>query len=214
MIGYYPKDNVKQNIVDAETRDADIQFSQEILEYYKNGFRSTLRTENPEWYNFAEKIVYMPAVKFNGGANLKYMFSGTDVGEPMLRVFPPSDANVSNMTYMFYGCHNLESVGLLNCVDVYTINTMFGGNYNLRYLGGFKNLGNNINTNSSLANGTLDFRAATKLTKESILNVFNTIGTRGPSAKQCTILLCETCLQELSADDIAIATNKGWTVSS
>jgi hypothetical protein len=85
---------------------------------------------------------------------------------------------------------------------------MFSGNYNLKDLGGFINLGSKlIGTNA-----VLDFNNSNLLTTTSVLNVFNTIANVG-TTKTCTIRLHQDVLNKLTADDIAIATNKGWTVS-
>ena len=212
LLGWNTKDSIAQNIIDAETRDSDIQVSQEVLEYYKNGFPGYDINNfwDSQWESFRENIVYMPAVRFDNGVSLKNMFNGSSP----LRVFPPSRASISNLQGTFYMCNNLESVGLLECGNTYTIRDMFWKNYNLRHLGGFNNLGNNIDTLSTLANGTLYFKDSLKLSKESLLNVFNTIGTKGPRAEQLTIYLNEIHLALLTDEDIAIATNKGWTVTS
>ena len=59
-----------------------------------------------------------------------------------------------------------------------------------------------------------DLSSATKLTHESLMNVINNlydIKTKGCNAQP--LVLGSTNLAKLTAEEIAIATNKGWNVS-
>ena len=184
------------------------------MEYFKDGFDVT----DTVWTNNRDKIAYMPVVNVSSTYSMATMFGGyayQTTGRPIIKVFPPLNTTyVTNMKNMFMHCSSLESIGLLDCSRVTTINGMFMYNNNLRHLGGFLNLGQSINTSSSLANGTLDFRSAKLLTKESVLNVFNTIGKKGSNAEQLTIYLSSDTMSLLTSDDITIATTKGWVITA
>ena len=72
----------------------------------------------------------------------------------------------------------------------------------LTYLGGFKNL--HISVNSGFIEDCAD------LTVESLMNVINNLGT----AYNGTLCFGSINLSKLTAEQKAIATNKGWTLTS
>ena len=121
-------------------------------------------------------------------------------------------SNVTNMSNMFNNCSNLTSLPLLDTSNVSTVSYMLMFCSNLTNIDGFANLGarftgTSFNHNLSLSNST-------KLTKQSCLNIFNTIyDMTNTSVTDAKITLHATTKALLSADDIAIATNKGWTIS-
>ena len=135
--------------------------------------------------------------------------------------------NVTNMGNMFYNCRSLTSIPLLDTSKVQDMNNMFSGcnsltsiplldttnstnmSYffgfdnlnNLTYLGGFKNLSISINS--------YFLERCPNLTVESLMNVINNLAT--VSGKSLSI--GSTNLNKLTAEQIAIATNKGWTLT-
>ena len=86
----------------------------------------------------------------------------------------------------------------------------------LTNFGGLENIGEAYSTTQS-ANYTyysLVLNQSSKLTHESLLNVINNlydIKTKGCNAQK--LVLGTTNLAKLTAEEIAIATEKGWTVS-
>lgn len=88
---------------------------------------------------------------------------------------------------------------------------MFSGCSSLVNLGGFYNLGSHL-TSTSSGRSYLDLSASSVLTKESIMNVINNLAT--PPSITATLKLSATSYALLSADDIAIATAKNWSVTS
>ena len=211
QIGWTIDDAVKQNEIDKSITDKDVEYSKMVMEQFKDGFSDTL------WDKLYPNIVYMPIVDLSSQTNLNALFGGykyQSTSRPVLRVFPSIDTrNAQDMEYIFSFCSNLESVGLLNCERVRSVKGMFMYCYKLKHLGGFKNLGYSISTISSLADGNLDLRESPFLTTESVLNIFNTIASVSTS-KKCQITLHTNVFQTLNDEDIAIATNKGWTISS
>ena len=112
-------------------------------------------------------------------------------------------SNVTSMSYIFDGCSSLTSIALLDTTNVTNMNNLFGWNTmnKLTYLGGFKNL------SASVTSSFLD--QCPNLTVESLMNVINNLAT--VSGK--TLKFGSTNLNKLTAEQIAIATNKGWTLT-
>lgn len=118
-------------------------------------------------------------------------------------------AKVTNMGGMFYGCSKLQSIPLLDASNVTSMGTFFGySNINtLTDLGGFKDL--KISITSCFLERTPN------LTTDSLMNVINNVydltanGLSGKSLK-----FGSTNLNKLSAEQIAVATAKGWTLTA
>lgn len=125
-------------------------------------------------------------------------------------------SNVTTMYAMFQYCPNLVTVPKLNASKVVIIANMFGNCNNLTNLGGLENLGQAYDTTKSAnySNYTLDLSTSNKLTHDSLMNVINNlydIKSKGCNAQ--SLVLGSTNLAKLTAEEIAIATNKGWNVS-
>lgn len=123
---------------------------------------------------------------------------------------------VGYLTQMCYGCTKLISVDGLEASGVSIVANPFSGCTNLENLGALKNLGKSFPTTSSAnyGNHTLTLTQSTKLTRTSLLAVINglyDIKSKGCQTQQ--LVLGTTNKNKLSAKEIAVATNKGWTVS-
>ena len=86
----------------------------------------------------------------------------------------------------------------------------------LKNLGGFENLGMAYETSQSAnySDYTLDLRDSKNLTHESLMNVINNlydIKTKGCNAQR--LILETTNINKLTSEEIAIATEKGFSVS-
>lgn len=122
----------------------------------------------------------------------------------------------TNFASMFRGCANLETIPELDFGNATTINDMIATEKNLVNLGGFKDLGKAYSTTTSA--GSYAYRLimynATKLTYESLMNVINNlydIKTKGCNTQYLQIGSINK--QKLTVEEIAIATEKGWTIS-
>lgn len=96
------------------------------------------------------------------------------------------------------------------------ISNAFYSCFSLENLGGFLNIGQAYSTTQSanLSVCTLDFSTCPNLTHDSLMNVINglyDIATKGCNSQQ--LVLGDTNIAKLTAEEIAIATEKGWTVS-
>lgn len=139
----------------------------------------------------------IPFVYTSGVTNFELYCAGTKIKE-----FPLIDmSSATNASNIFNSCTLLETIPLLDWKNiVYTTNT-FKNCTNLKNVAGFKDLAVGI---------YLAF--SPNLTRESVLNIFNNIADISGRTTQ-NISLHSTVYDLLSAADIAIATNKGWTVT-
>ena len=110
-------------------------------------------------------------------------------------------SNVKSMSSMFGGCRSLISIPLLNATKVTDMSGILSACESLTYLGGFKNL------HIGVTSGFLD--QCPNLTVESLMNVINNLST-GYNLK---LKFGSFNLNKLTAQQIAIATNKGWTLT-
>lgn len=124
-------------------------------------------------------------------------------------------SNVTDFYCTFSNCKSLVTLPAINMVKANTL-TYFCNNINLENLGGFIDLGANYETSQSANYDryTLYLTEATKLTHTSLMNIINNlydIATKGCNTQKLRI--GNTNIAKLTAEEIAIATNKGWTVA-
>lgn len=127
--------------------------------------------------------------------------------------------DTSNVTYffnIFSGCDKLTTIPLLNFKKANTISQMLLNAKNIINLGGFQELGYSYETYQPENYGSYGLRLSTSpnLTHESLINVINNlydIKTKGCNTQ--TLQLGSKNIAKLTAEEIAIATEKGWTVS-
>lgn len=114
-------------------------------------------------------------------------------------------SKVETMARMFVGCTSLTSIPKLDATSLTSADNMFGYSY-LPPLDKFTTFGGLTNLKIDL-----DLSTCPNLTKESLLNVFNEAADVTASPK--TMTLGSTNLNKLTAEEKAIATNKGWTLA-
>lgn len=156
--------------------------------------------------------------------NTELMYGTTNIKKPLL-------FNTSNVTYMgnmFDRCYELQEIPQYNTIAVESFFRMFAecGNLitvpqlnciNLKIRGTMEPTGNMFYGCSSLTNlggfvgltYDLDLSASDLITKESMQNVFNTIGI----VEGKTIDISQAVYDRLTTEDIQIATNKGWIIN-
>lgn len=117
-----------------------------------------------------------------------------------------------NYSETFNGCSNVVSIGLLDMSSATEVYNTFGSCGELENIAGVTNCGKGF-IGTSLYH-TLSFSSSSKLTKQSCLNIFNTIyDMTQTSVTDAKITLHSTTKALLSDEDIAIATSKGWTIA-
>ena len=130
--------------------------------------------------------------------NMQYMlteYKGTELDLSEWDV-----SSVANMCRLFEGCSNLQSLNLSgwDTSKVTDISYMFNGCGKLVELDSMQNISISLDL------------SYTKLDVTSLLDVIDNLGS---VTKTQTLTLGSTLLAKLTEDQIAIAVNKGWTVS-
>ena len=125
-------------------------------------------------------------------------------------------SNVTNMSEMFYGCIVLETLPKLNCSNVERINDVVTNCTKLQNIGGFENLGQAYKTTmgANYYYYKLALSFSNNLTHDSLMNVINNlydIKSKGCNAQ--SLVLGSTNLAKLTAEEVAIGTSKGWSIS-
>lgn len=136
-----------------------------------------------------------------------------------LRTIPAIDtSNVTDVANMFSQCSSLQELPQLNFGKVTILSTspydgFLYGATNIATLGGFVNLGKSFT--GSNANGHRLQLGGSQLTKESLMNVINNLAAPDDTTvTDATLKLSATSYALLTAEDIAIATAKNWSVVS
>ena len=149
-------------------------------------------------------------------------------------------SNVSDMYGMFQGCSNLTSIPQFNTSNVTTMRNMFyqctyltsipemyagkvseiayfceyySNTMKLTNFGGLVDLGKGFSNEEAENERVLNLSTCANLTYESCMNIINKVYDMNlTDITDAKIKLHATPYALLSADDIAIATNKGWTI--
>jgi surface protein len=123
-------------------------------------------------------------------------------------------SKVTNMKQMFYGCMRLVSLPKLNANNLKQTLFIFEKCYSLTEFGGFENL--KVSLMVDPAAGT----RVTKLNKQSILNVIDGLydwvtNPQGLNQSEWdeSPTITGALRVSLTDEEIAIATNKGWTLT-
>ena len=134
--------------------------------------------------------------------NMSYMFCGCN-NLTSLDLSNFDTSKVTNMTYMFSGCNKLIELNMSNCdISKVTSSSNISGAFSsCTALVDFQ-APKNISAN-------MDVSSSTALSHDSLMSIINNLITTTSSK---TLTLGATNLAKLTADEIAIATNKGWTV--
>lgn len=111
-------------------------------------------------------------------------------------------SHLTSMDDLFYQCENLKTVNEFDAsgLDYDGLQGAFYGCTNLENVGGFIGL-----------KVKLDMSDSVNLTYRSLMNIINNLAEVSTTT---TLTLGETNLAKLSEDDIAIAINKGWSITA
>ena len=151
-------------------------------------------TEMRNMFYECRKLTSIPLIDTSKVTDMRNMFYDC----LSLTSIPQLDTSkVTDMWWMFNNCSNLTTIPQLDFSNVNNTSGMFIYCTNLTNLGGFINLHDN-----------LDISYSNKITRESILNIFNDMAV----VTNRSIKLHEVVYSQLTEEDIAIATQKGWSV--
>lgn len=155
--------------------------------------------------------------------NMYYMFGQCAVMNN-LNVSNFDTSKVTNMASMFYYCQTIQNLDLssFDTSNVNSISSIFSACSKLGNLKSFSNLGKGY-TLTTQNNGAykLDLSACKRLDYASLMDVINKLYdlnltydvANGGTLYTQSLVLGSSNLAKLTADEIAIATNKGWNVS-
>ena len=164
-------------------------------------------------FNSCTKLRAVPLIDTSEATTVTYLFANCKA----LTEIPAIDiGNATTTTYMFQNCTNLITVPMLDLSEANQVTNMFQNCTALTNLGGLKNLGQAYLTSSSAnySNYKLDLSACTLLTHDSLMNIINNLyDIKSKGCKTQTLVLGANNIAKLSSDEIAIATNKGFTIS-
>ena len=161
-------------------------------------------------FNNCRSLINAPLLDLTNASDIEGMYSFCTRLKTIPSYYPTKATNASRFAVQ---CLSLISIGLLDFGKVSDISFFFGGNQELTYLtdlGGFLNL--KIDWNDSLG-----LTKCPNLTKQSVLNVINNLydfRANGDSTTTRTIKFNSNSLALLSDDEKAIATAKGWVLTS
>ena len=200
-------------------------------------------TDMNNMFNGCEKLTIIPFadLNFDNILNVSNMFANcyslTSVGNLSFanishieRLFSCSYQDMSNLETIgniycpkatslydtFQNLSKLVSIGEITCEAATNVRDMFSNDKALQNIGGLINLGQAYSTTESANNGyyTLNLSNSKLLTHDSLMNVINNlydIATKGCNTQM--LRLGSINMAKLTAEEIAIATNKGFSVS-
>ena len=171
-------------------------------------------TEMGGMFSGCHSLVEIPTLDTSKGKFLAAMFAGCSSLKqiPLLNTKSCTDING-----MFEGCTSLETVPILDASNVGNISKIFKDCPSLVMLGGLKNLGMDYSSayyiHANKREYTLDLSYSPLLTHDSLMNIINNLyDIKSKGVKPQTLQLGDTNKAKLTAEEIAIATNKGWNV--
>jgi surface protein len=164
-------------------------------------------------------LTEIPNMDTGNVTNMTQMFEGCS----NLTEIPNMDtSSVTEMYRTFLGCVKLKTIPKLNASKVTSVRQTFENSKEIESLGGLENLGKSYTKTTVNYNYYIcDISYSTQLTHESLMNVINNLYdlnltynvANGGTLYTQRLTLGSRNLAKLTADEIAIATNKGWSVS-
>ncbi len=172
-----------------------------------------LDTHNGMFFNemFANctSLTTIPQLDTHNGMFFNEMFANCT----SLTTIPQLDTH-NGMVFddMFYKCSSLTNIPELDASSAISILDPFNGcaSGSKLYFGGFKNV-KNIKIQLST---TMDDTASVIFTSKSITDIFNNLGNNYDGGSTTTGTICISKLQTITSEQKAIATNKGWVIST
>lgn len=217
QIGWTENSSDAQNLIDALMVNKEILKSKQVYDTYKDNeweWDTDTIVGTSLFVGFQTKIkdlVYLPVFNLSKVLTTNALFRGNST----LKVCSAlNTSSATDMGNMFQDASLLESVGVIDCSSVRNIDDMFSGCNSLINIGGLTDLGKGYKYDGKTHGCELWLDGAPRLTRESLLNIFNSIYDvtvyNVGQFNMFDIYLTADQLALLSLDDRAIATNKGW----
>lgn len=164
-----------------------------------------------EMFSGCKNLKKIPQLDFSKGRYLSSLFNNCISLDEILNL---NTSNAVSLNDAFSRC-KIKKLNKLSCDKVNNIADVLYNCSQLTEFGGFENLGKAylVSANYNYRDYKLDL-SRTALNHDSLMNVINglyDIASIGVKTQQ--LILGSTNLAKLTAEEIAIATNKGWTVS-
>ena len=162
-------------------------------------------------------LFYKSSFTIADGLNVKpnsYIWNNSFEGNTnLVEVKNFSTRSMKNSTNMFNGCSSLTDVCLLAGEILHEMGNMFRGCSSLQNFGGIRSLGCTASEVSEPVI-TYMFAGCVSLTRDSVLNIFNNLYDLNIKGGILTLKLPGKVLERITDEDIAIATKKGWYIST
>lgn len=211
------------NFVDSITSGVDINDYFDLTKKTSGNFISYIKqiplidtsdyTSMSYMFSSCNSLITIPLLNTSKVTNMISMFFNCS----SLTTIPQLDTSkVTNMNNMLNGCSSLTTFPQLDTSKVTNISYMLYGCKSLTTLGGFTNLGQAYSTTQSANYGdyTLDLSTSKKLTHDSLMNIINNLyDIKSKGCNPQSLVLGSTNISKLSAEEIQIATDKGFSVS-
>lgn len=194
-------------------------------------------TDASNMFRKCSELINIPVYDFLNVTTINYMFNGCSVLKDVELNFGENAVSASMaftscyllenvklnnfiggnvMASMFSGCRTLEEVSALNAENCTNVSNIFAGCTNLKNFNGLINVGKGYLTSQSANYSPYTFwlGESSLLTYDSLISIINNlydIASKGCNTQKLAI--GETNIAKLTAEEIAIATNKGWTVT-
>lgn len=177
----------------------------DINDYFSNIVTSN-GAHNPNWY---ASVLKMPPLKVGGDTPTKG--AGIFCGCTLVEI-PKVDTSEVTFAYNMFYFAKSKIIPEINASKFTDITCILLSCTNLEDFGGLLNLGQAYPSTSMKESLALGLEYNNKMTHDSLMNVLNKVYDISNKETQL-ICLGDTNKAKLTAEEIAIATNKGWTVS-
>lgn len=164
-------------------------------------------------------LIEIPSMNTSNVTNMQNIFYGCS----KITTIPQLDtANVTNMNQMFGSCVSLVTIPQIEAGKSINMSSILTGCRSLVNFGGFLNVGKAYTQKTkNYSNYTINLTGCTNITYESLMNIVNGLYdlnltynvTGGGTLYTQQLQMGVNIKSKLTAEEIAIATSKGWTVS-
>ena len=219
------KVNIKEKVLGTKTITSNGTYKaiDDNLDGYSQVEVATSGVDINEYYDLTKKasgsiisrIIKVPLFDTSDYTAFNNFFSNLS---GLLEIPPIDTSKGEKFNNFFYLCRSLNKIPLLDFSKATRVDNVFnmGGSYiYIEEIGGFKNLGKAYRTNASENYSEYNFDMFhVETSHESLVNIINNlydIKTKGVKPQQ--FRLGSKNLAKLTEEELAIAQNKGWSVS-
>lgn len=176
-------------------------------------------TKMASMFDQCSKLESVPLLDTSNVTNMNRIFTGCATLTEILQL---NTSKVLDFGSAFNGCTRLNTIPELDGLRMNNTNSTFDNCTNLKNFGGLLNIGKNFTQKTArYSNYIFRLSSCNSLTHESLMNVINNLYdlnltydvANGGTLYTQKLQLGSTNKAKLTAEEIVIATAKGWTVS-